>query len=258
MDNKDEWKELEQWEENRKIENKEKFGLDFNKINMKKKEKRMNIFAKVLNTMGKTGLVVFTLISLILAFSVFMLINVNFSNIKTRANIDVEIVLDKYHIKAKIIEKEIDEHENGKYIFELKNNKEIKFTVIKKWGALSEDFKANYQKCIFDSWNDDIKTNFKIKENIDENGLLNYENFIEIQNEEELDRATEYLIAFLEYSEKWNKENKIVEIQWQKDGQFIVPIEIYIKMQEKIIYPYNTMYQTADEIRNEVKRIYKQ
>ena len=117
MDNKDEWKELEQWEENRKIENKEKFGLDFNKINMKKKEKRMNIFAKVLNTIGKTGLVVFTLISLILAFSVFMLINVNFSNIKTRANIDVEIVLDKYHIKAKIIEKEIDEHENGKYIF---------------------------------------------------------------------------------------------------------------------------------------------
>ncbi len=87
---------------------------------------------------------------------------------------------------------------------------------------------------------------------------MNYENFIEIQNEEELDRATEYLIAFLEYSEKWNKENKIVEIQWQKDGQFIVPIEIYIKMQEKIIYPYNTMYQTADEIRNEVKRIYKQ
>ena len=118
MDNKDEWKELEQWEENRKIENKEKFGLDFNKINMKKKEKRMNIFAKVLNTIGKTGLVVFTLISLILAFSVFMLINVNFSNIKTRANIDVEIVLDKYHIKAKIIVNEIDEHENGKYIFE--------------------------------------------------------------------------------------------------------------------------------------------
>ena len=87
---------------------------------------------------------------------------------------------------------------------------------------------------------------------------MNYENFIEIQNEEELDRATEYLVAFLEYSEKWNKENKIVEIQWQKDGQFIVPIEIYIKMQEKIIYPYNTMYQTADEIRNEVKRIYNQ
>ncbi len=140
MDNKDEWKELEQWEENRKIENKEKFGLDFNKINMKKKEKRMNIFAKVLNTIGKTGLVVFTLISLILAFSVFMLINVNFSNIKTRANIDVEIVLDKYHIKAKIIEKEIDEHENGKYIFELKNNKEIKFTVIKKMGSTIRRF----------------------------------------------------------------------------------------------------------------------
>lgn len=258
MDNKDEWKELEQWEENRKIENKEKFGLDFNKINIKKKEKHMNIFAKVLNTIGRTGIVVFTLISLLLAFSVFMIINVNFSNIKTRANIDVEFVLDKYHIKAKIIEKEIDQHENGKYIFELRNNKEIKFVAIKKWGALSEDFEANYQKYIFDSWDADIKTNFKIKENIDENGLLNYENFIVIENEEELSKATEYLIAFLEYSEKWNKENKIVEIQWKKAGQFIVPIKVYIEMQEKIIYPYNTMYQTADEIRNEVQRRYKQ
>lgn len=254
----DDWKELEQWEENRQIENKEKFGFDFNKIDMKKKEKHMNIFAKVLNTIGKTGIVAFSLISLLLAFSVFMIINVNFSNIKTRANIDVEFVLDKHHIKAKMIEKEIDKHENGKYIFELKNNKEVKFTAIKKWGALSEDFEANYQKYIFDSWDDEIKTNFKIKESIDENGLLNYENFIAIENEDELSKATEYLIAFLEYSEKWNKENKIVEIQWQKEGQFIVPIDVYIEIQERIIYPYNAMYQTVDEIKNEVQRLYKQ
>lgn len=258
MENKDDWKELEQWAENKEIESKEKFGLDINKINMQKKEKNMNTFVKVLNTMGKASKVFLALIVLLLVFIIFIFIDVNFSNMKNQVNGDVESVLKRYNIKAQIVTKEIDEHENGKYIFALKNNAGIKFTAIKKWGAVSEDFEDNYQKYIFDNWNSDIKNKFTIKESINEKGLLNYENIIAIKGEDELSEATECLIKFLEYSEKWNKENEIVKNQWQKEGQFIVPIKVYIKIQNKTIYPYNAMYQTADEIRSEAQKAYKQ
>ena len=47
---------------------------------------------------------------------------------------------------------------------------------------------------------------------------------------------------------------------WQKEGQFIVPINIGIQINEDIIYPYNGMYQTADDIRtnanNYINEIY--
>ena len=94
-------------------------------------------------------------------------------------------------------------------------------------------------------------------EGLDENGMLNYEIYINVDKVGDIEQATEYLINFLEYAEKWNKENKIVKISQQKNNQFVVPIwRIYIKIQEKRIYPYNMMFQTADEIREEVKKQY--
>ena len=157
----------------------------------------------------------------------------------------------------KIVSQETDENGNGTYLITLKNKKEIQFKAIKKYGDLKNDYEANYNKYVFEHWDSDIKEKFDIMEGLDENGMLNYEIYINVDKVGDIEQATEYLINFLEYAEKWNKENKIVKISQQKNNQFVVPIwRIYIKIQEKRIYPYNMMFQTADEIREEVKKQY--
>ncbi|MCI8621249.1 MAG: hypothetical protein HFJ50_05920 [Clostridia bacterium] len=74
-------------------------------------------------------------------------------------------------------------------------------------------------------------------------------------NEEEVKEKTGYIIEFLKYAEKWNKENKIFKYKQQKNGQFVMPIRnIYIKIGEERIYPYNSLFQTEDEIMKEAMR----
>ena len=55
-------------------------------------------------------------------------------------------------VNVKTISKEVDEHENGKYILAPKNYPNIQFTAIKKWGNVQDDFADNYQKYFFNHW----------------------------------------------------------------------------------------------------------
>lgn len=234
--------------------------MQFDEQDMQKRMKRMDSISNCLRRVSKTVKFIFIIIALIVGFIILVNLNVNISNFRTSVNADVDSLKDMYGIKTNIISQDTDENGNGKYIFELKNKNEIKFTAVKDWRNLSEDFKANYQKYVYDNWNGKTKEKFIVKEYIDSKGLLNYENDIIIDNISKLDYTLEYYIEFLEYAEKWNKGNKVLKNAWQKEGQFIVPINIGIQINEDIIYPYNGMYQTADDIRtnanNYINEIY--
>ena len=254
MENKGDWEELEKWQETEKQKRIEKYKIDFSDPNeIKKGKQNVDNFSKYLNKTLKIILIVISVIAIFMVFIIFTHISVIFSNAKRRTNADINTVIEQYGTDIKVVSKDIDENENGKYILTPKNNKDIQFTVIKKWGALHDDFKANLQKYIFNSWQSNIKEQIQTEESISENGLLQYENYIVVNEIEKLNEGTEALISFLEYAESWNKENKIVNIWQQKNGQFIMPIDIYIVFKEKEIHPYNKGFQTADEIREEVK-----
>lgn len=136
----------------------------------------------------------------------------------------------------------------------LKNYPNIQFTAIKKWGNVQEDFADNYQKYLFNHWENDNKQYFSFKQEVDEQGLLHYQNYIVINENKTIEEATEDFINFLEYEEKWNKKNKVIEKWQQKKGEFIVPRgRIFIQVNGHSIYPYTGLWQTADEIRENVK-----
>ena len=158
-------------------------------------------------------------------------------------------------VNVKIISKETDEHENGKYILAPKNYPNIQFTAIKKWGNVQDDFADNYQKYFFNHWESDKKQHFSFIEETDEQGLLQYQIYIVVNENRTIEEATEDLISFLEYEEKCNKENKVIEKWQQKEGQFVVPsYQMYIQFQENKIFPYTGLWQTAEEIRENVKK----
>ncbi len=252
MEKNKDWEELEQWAENDKQTKIDTYKIDIN--DMDKNKNNVDKVIKFFGTTIKASTAFFIILGAILIFNILLLVDIGISNVKTMSNADINSILDLYGtIEKEIISKEVDENENGKYIFELKNNKEIRFTAIKNWGKISNDFTSQYQKYIFDNWNSDVKSKFEVSESIDENGMLTYENYISIEETSQISEATEYLIDFLEYAEKWNKENKIIKVWQQKEGQFIVPIKVYIKDKEKMIHPYHAMFVTADDIRNEVK-----
>lgn len=256
MENKDDWKEIEKWAEEEKRKKLDFFKMDIdNTDEIHKNTKKVNTVVKHLNRILKT---VATIYIIILVFTILIAVSFLLSLVsgsKSSVSADIYTITQKYGTKINIVSKDVDEHENGKYIFELKNNKEIRFTEIKNGGSLFEDFAPNLQKYIFDSWNSSEKEKFLVEETIDERGLLSYKNYIIVNDPEKVDEATELLIDFLEYAEKWNKENKIVNIWQQKEGQFVMPIKVYIQIQGKNIRPYNAMFQTAEEVRGEVKKL---
>ena len=256
MDNKNDWKEIEEWAEKDKQRKIDMYKFDINNNEeIEKNTRKVDKVVKFFNITLKTSTIFFIIIALILIFNILLILSVKYEYMKTRVNADIDSILDQYGtIEKKIISKEIDEDENGKYIFGLKNNKDIQFTAIKNWGRISNDFVGRYQKYIFDNWDSNVKNKFVVNESIDENGLLNYENYIIINKTNEIMEATEQLIEFLEYAEKWNKENKIIKVSQQKEGQFVVPIKVYLKTEKTRIYPYNAMFVTADEIREEAKK----
>ena len=68
--------------------------------------------------------------------------------------------------------------------------------------------------------------------------------------------GTETIIRYLQYIENWNKENKkVINVWYQKEGQFVIPdnANFFLEKDGEHISPYNTMFQTADEIRENSK-----
>ena len=248
MENKKDWEELIKWEEVQKQNRIDNYKIDIgNSEEMKERYERLDGIFKPINKVGKKLKKWFRFIIVLIIILTSCIFLSFLSSIREFTNADVKAVPEKYGIEAKIYSKNVDKNENGRYILEIENNKNIKFTVKKDWGKIWDDFYANFQKYAFKNWKSEAKKNFIEEEFIDENGFLNYKNYIEVNETITIEVATEYIIDFIEYTEMWNKEYKIIK-NWRQNGdEFIVPLwEIYIKVQEKRIYPYTGTYQTAN------------
>ena len=223
MNNKEDWEELEKWQERRKEEQMEKFRVDFSEIAKKREYKGVNTIVKGMKIAGKT-----------------IKIGEIISNINAKTNIKPKKTIENmYNTEVDLIYQDIDEKENGKYVFKVSNNNEIKFTAIRKFGSLSEDYSDNCHKYYFERWESKEKENFIITENKTED-ILDYDTYIEIDSYEELEKAMDIINNFVNYC----------------GNNFSANWRIYLKKGNYIIYPYQQSGISKEDAINNAKELY--
>ena len=242
MGNKEDWETLEKWNENRIQQEKEKYKIDYNKINVKKENKKVDNLVNSLNITGKTFKIFAIIVFIIGILSVLLMLYINFHNIKKNTDFSIiESIENMYNIKTKIISQNNNEKGNGIYRLELKDNSEIKFTAIQAHKKGKEDFLDNCHKYYFDKWNSPNKKYFIINENI-EDEILNYATYIEINSYEDLEKSTNMIIEFSEFCE----------------SKFYPSWDIYLKKDDKRIYPYTQTGLSKEDVINRAKEQYKE
>lgn len=176
----------------------------------------MNVVVVFFNSILKTTKIGFLIGITIAIFLAVTFANMGFGNIKRNFNADISLIEEQHNIKMKIVSQDTDEKGNGSYEIVPKKKQDMKFKAVKNGGMATDDFEANFQRYIFNSWNSETKKQFEITEETNEKGLLVYENYINATSLEEVKERTNYLIEFLEYAEEWNKEYKVTKYSGQK------------------------------------------
>lgn len=244
MDNKEDWEELERWNESRLETQKEKFGIEYNKynnLNTKKQREKIDKVVKGLNITGKTLKIFAILIFTIAIFLVLLTVYINLSNLKERTDVSiVETIENMYNVKIKLTSQDIDEKENGVYKFELVENNEIKFTAIKNFGNLTEDFLNRSHKYYFDKWDSPNKEYFIVEENITD-GILNYDTHLIINNYEDIEKNVNIINEFVDFC----------------GTKFYPSWQIYLKKENSRIYPYDHSGMSQEDALQNAKELYK-
>ncbi len=200
MKNNEDWKELENWAENEKQKNIEKYGLDFEEVNTEKKRKKMIKFANIMDTTTIVGIILLVIVGLLVAFIIGFILYMQFYNLKQKYDADINSIFAMYDIKTKLVSKDVDDDGNGKYIYELNKNKNIKFTVIKHNGDLYNDYIAHCLKYYFEKWQSNSKESFIVEESLTEQGLLQYSAHIEIGSFKDIEDAANKINELVQFS----------------------------------------------------------
>lgn len=154
----------------------------------------------------------------------------------------------------------------GEYYFELKKCPEIKFKANKNFGNHQDDLCDRLTQYLFNNWNHPKKNKFKViqyyrgEKDLNQNGLLVFNAYIEINNYDELMEGIQMIVDFFNYGEQWNKDNgKVADFWQQKEGEFVLPLwDVYLMKDGKIIQPYSGTFQTEDEIIEKAKKLYNE
>lgn len=120
-----------------------------------------------------------------------------------------EALEDKYNIRLNEISDNTDSRGNGTYVFEVDDDTLIQFNALEDWSRLSDDYEDNCQKYYYDNWENSNKDIVKTKTSYENNILLNFEQYIEIENEDEIENAVRLLYDFVisaqnKFSTEWN------------------------------------------------------
>ena len=202
MGNKEDWEELEKWQENQNTDVVDKYGINIYDKDRTKENKKIEMITKVMNKILKVilGIIIFLLIIAIIA--AFSFIITRFSTVNKSVNADINDITRPFGEKVEIVSKDVDEKENGEYILRIKSNKNIVFKAIKNFGDMQDDFLENAKKYHFENWEDSDKSSFIVDESTDENGLLDYDIYIQITSYNEIDEATKKVVKLANYSEE--------------------------------------------------------
>lgn len=222
MDKKNDWDELEQWNSLREEEQKNRFGKYPEEF---KKNKKIDRLAKSMDiTIKVIRGIFFAIIALaLLAYILYMV----------DQKVDVEGTIENlYRVKTEIVDKNLDKNGSGTYKLETKGEDNIRFTVVKSGKNLRDDFSDNCQKYYFDLWDSPKKELFSVNETYD-GEILNYETYIEVNNEDEIKEGIEALSDLTEFC---------------GNQDFYQTWNIYLSVKGKRIYPYMQSGLSREEV----------
>ena len=238
MDNKKDWEELEKWNEMQK----EKLGITYNNLTSKEQVRKVNTIVKGLNITGKTLKILAIMIFTITIFLIALMAYIHFHNLKEATNVSVvQSIENMYNVQIKMISQDIDENENGIYKFELETNKEIKFTAIKNFGSLTEDFLDNCHKYHFNKWESPNKDCFIVEETIKDD-ILNYDTHLIINNYDDIEKNVNIINEFVDFC----------------GTEFYPSWQIYLKKQNTRIIPYDHSGMSKEDAMINAKKLYNE
>ena len=178
MGREQDWKEIEKTQLNYEQGLKDQYkGIDIIKISKENRKtihkiKKINAKADKLVRALLIWYVIFLILLIIFGTHIYIMY---LNNIKNRVNIDfIADLKDCYGINAKVIEKDIDKSENGKYVLKSKEKKPIEFIVIKKFGSYTFDYFDRTLKEEYEKSSDEIKKTFEPHEKYNVNGEFKY------------------------------------------------------------------------------------
>ena len=178
MGREQDWKEIEKTQLNYEQGLKDQYkGIDIVKISKENRKtihkiKKINAKADKLVRALLIWYVIFLILLTIFGTHIYIMY---LNNIKNRVNIDfIADLKDCYGINAKVIEKDIDKSENGKYVLKSKEKKPIEFIVIKKFGSYTFDYFDRTLKEEYEKSSDEIKKTFEPHEKYNVNGEFKY------------------------------------------------------------------------------------
>ena len=178
MGREQDWKEIEKTQLNYEQGLKDQYkGIDIIKISKENRKtihkiKKINAKADKLVRALLIWYVIFLILLIIFGTHIYIMY---LNNIKNRVNIDfIADLKDCYGINAKVIEKDIDKSENGKYVLKSKEKKPIEFIVIKKFGSYTFDYFDRTLKEEYEKSSDEIKKTFEPHEEYNVNGGFKY------------------------------------------------------------------------------------
>ena len=217
MDKKDE-QELKEWKE-KNLNYIETYGVDIYKKGKQKKNTE-----KIINAINKFVKVILIIFCILIIIGTGTLLVYRWNIIYDSIHIDPKETLEgMYRIKVVEISKNIDSNQNGSYIFELKDNSEIKFNVLVEWASMNEDYADNCQKYYFEHWENQNKNLLQTSVTYYKDVILKYEQYIQITDEAEIENSVKLLYDLVK-----SAENK-----------FSPDWELYLKVGENSrIYPF--------------------
>ena len=178
MGREQDWKEIEKAQLNYEQGIKAQYkGIDIVKISKENRKtihkiKKINAKADKLVRALLIWYVIFLILLIIFGTHIYIMY---LNNIKNRVNIDfIADLKDCYGINAKVIEKDIDKSENGKYVLKSKEKKPIEFIVIKEFGSYTFDYFDRTLKEEYEKSSDEIKKTFEPHEKYNVNGEFKY------------------------------------------------------------------------------------
>ena len=178
MGREQDWKEIEKAQLNYEQGIKDQYkGIDIVKISKENRKtihkiKKINAKADKLVRALLIWYVIFLILLIIFGTYIYIMY---LNNIKNRVNIDfIADLKDCYGINAKVIKKDVDKSENGKYVLKSKEKKPIEFIVIKKFGSYTFDYFDRTLKEEYEKSSDEIKKTFEPHEKYNVNGEFKY------------------------------------------------------------------------------------
>lgn len=240
MENKEDWKKVEEDILNKDSEKIANYGVDIigeldNLIKKNNNVKRKKI-KKIIKISFRSFMILIIIFAVALLMFGFYLYD---SMFKSRHDVDpTEFIEAISEEKVKCISKKVDNNKNGLYEYRPKSNKEIVIHAVKKFGKTDSDVIEQYFKYYFEKWSDEYKDKFVIKQGYKEceiypeetsQWLLSYSVYAEIHNYQELIEYTDAIIRFLQFSDN-----------------SLAGMDMYLIYNNTKIYPYNK-YPTSNE-----------